>query len=293
MKKITFFSISIFFISVFVSCNSYEREKKQTSWDLNEKDSLPFFDDIHLCTELIPDTEYINDYSKIDTLYYIDNQGQIDSLVQYIGDLQEKTNAAIATELLWTNYKTLQVKFLDGDNLIINRVINSAKQWERHCGIRFLFGDYPDPDITISFLQKGSWSYIGSYCKKMSPSMNLGWLTINTAENELDRVVLHEFGHAIGLIHEHLSPNASFIQWNKEKVYQYYKRPPNRWDKATVNRNIFNKYSSTQTNATEFDSLSIMLYAIPKELTINGFFTKSNTKLSEKDIDFIKIHYPN
>ena len=32
-----------------------------------------------------------------------------------------------------------------------------------------------------------------------------------------------------------------------------------------------------------------MLYEIPKELTVDGFFTKSNTKLSAKDIDFITL----
>ena len=47
--------------------------------------------------------------------------------------------------------------------------------------------------------------------------MNLGWIHDSKSEDELRSVVLHEFGHALGAVHEHESPYAS-IPWNKEKV---------------------------------------------------------------------------
>ena len=36
--------------------------------------------------------------------------------------------------------------------------------------------------------------------------MNYGWIDADSPEEELRSVVLHEFGHALGLIHEHQNP---------------------------------------------------------------------------------------
>jgi hypothetical protein len=53
--------------------------------------------------------------------------------------------------------------------------------------------------------------------------MNYGWLTSATDEAEYRRVVLHEFGHARGLTHEHQSP-AMNIPWNRPTVLDDYRR---------------------------------------------------------------------
>ena len=58
----------------------------------------------------------------------------------------------------------------------------------------------------------GAWSYVGTDCRDIplnEPTMNLGFLDGGTAA--------HEFGHAIGLAHEHQNP-AGGIQWNEEVV---------------------------------------------------------------------------
>jgi len=38
------------------------------------------------------------------------------------------------------------------------------------------------------------------------PTMNYGWLKDDTDDVEYRRVVIHEFGHALGAIHEHQNP---------------------------------------------------------------------------------------
>ncbi len=63
--------------------------------------------------------------------------------------------------------------------------------------------------------------------------MNLGFLDGGTAA--------HEFGHAIGLGHEHQNP-AGGIQWNEPVVLQNLAGPPNNWDEATIRHNVLNKY---------------------------------------------------
>ena len=71
-------------------------------------------------------------------------------------------------------------------------------------------------------------------------TMNLGilpdWtLGIDAVEREIRRLILHEFGHSLGLIHEHSSPAAGSFFKDPELVYAYYQRTQG-WDRAMVTR---------------------------------------------------------
>lgn len=73
------------------------------------------------------------------------------------------------------------------------------------------------------------------------PTMNLDPEEINlfTLQNKPDRfrqIVLHEFGHAIGCIHEHQQPNAH-INSNRDYLYTKLAEKPNKWDKDKVDFN--------------------------------------------------------
>ena len=195
----------------------------------------------------------------------------------------------------WDKYKrTLYVAFIDGDPIVQEKVIAVAKEWENYCNKEFLFinGTQKDiePDITVSFKEIGSWSEIGKVSKLKVPSMNLGWLKPDTDDEEYRRVVLHEFGHALGLVHEHQNPNYK-INWNKENIYAYYFQKFG-WQKELTDKNFFQVYNANQMNSSAFDSLSIMLYEIPAVFTTDGFKTKANTQLSETDKKWIGIIYP-
>lgn len=188
--------------------------------------------------------------------------------------------------------KVLSVRFLDGDSLLKKKVEGYAKEWESHCGLRFAFSEDQKADITITFLTSGCWSLIGTQSLKRTPSMGLGWVTASSPEHEIRRAVLHEFGHALGLIHEHQNPNNNPIHWNKKIVYQYYAENF-QWSEQKVDKNVFECYAENQLLAGEFDSNSIMLYAFPAEFTVDGYSPRWNTELSEADKSFIISIYPN
>lgn len=121
--------------------------------------------------------------------------------------------------------------------------------------------------------------------------MNYGWLDDETEEDEFSRVILHEFGHALGAIHEHNHP-ASGILWNRSAVYAYYRRTQG-WSKADVDAQIFRVYEEDQLNTGAYDRASIMHYAIPRELLLEGAMPVPwNRKLSSRDKAFIRTQYP-
>jgi hypothetical protein len=197
------------------------------------------------------------------------------------------------TACLWKK-TTLTVRFLEGDPVVQDKVRQTALEWNKYSGVQLRFTDSGDADIRIGFRPDGgSNSYVGTCRPALGPSdetMNLGWLTPTTSDEEYRRVVLHEFGHALGLIHEHQSP-ASPIQWNKQAAYDYY-ASTNHWDHATVDHNLFQKYAAGETHSA-FDPTSIMAYYIPKELTTDGVAIGTwNSKLSDTDKNFIARLYP-
>lgn len=160
--------------------------------------------------------------------------------------------------------------------------------------MKFVFVDSGDAEIRVNVNDnRRSWSYVGTENLAIpanKPTMNFGWLTDTTPDMEFSRVIVHEFGHALGCIHEHQSP-AGGIPWDKEKAYAYYSSGNNS-DRETVDRNIFDYYSFTISRFSDVDKSSIMMYEIQKSITTNGYFTVSNTKLSDTDKTFIATVYP-
>ncbi|MCL4863984.1 MAG: hypothetical protein KJZ93_31540 [Caldilineaceae bacterium] len=197
----------------------------------------------------------------------------------------------------WANGRELRVAFLGGHPTVQARVIELARQWEAYANIHFDFLTDPNQpsDIRVSFeLNNRSWSRVGTdalLAQSTEPTMNFGWLTPTSSDDTYSRVVLHEFGHALGAIHEHQSPAAE-IPWNREAVYAFYGQPPNNWSTTQVDINLFGKYAHDQLNYSTFDPASIMLYAIDNELTLGDWEVGWNSQLSVVDREFIAQMYP-
>ena len=181
-------------------------------------------------------------------------------------------------------YKVEKMDIIDAIKLIVKERI------EPIVNLSFTFiTDPKKAEVRITFDEtQGAWSLLGTDCLTekdyKQPTMNLGWFDVPT--------VMHEFGHTLGLIHEHQNPSGNKIQWDVEKDYNWASKTQG-WDKETTYTNIIEKYDSNQINGSEFDPESIMLYFFPGSLTLNNKGTDENLRLSKYDVLYINSVYPN
>ena len=214
-------------------------------------------------------------------------------------EMPKPFSRAVAPDLsLWRPGQIITIGFLDEVSYPARKeIIGFAAEWE---SVVYLHFDYQFDGrasehtmVRIDCMPgKGSWSYVGSDCMMVheGATMNFGWF-YESSDVEKRRVVLHEFGHMLGLGHEHNNPKND-IKWNKRAVYDYYWGPPNYWPPDKVDQNLFYKYSMSSSNSSRFDPDSIMIYPIPEEFTTDGYSVGWSNELSATDKEWISMLYP-
>ena len=228
--------------------------------------------------------------------------------------------AAFQKSLIWPNGSTIKIAFArkpintpDDDKTYnpqytkekadwVEKVV--TKYWAPFINLKFLWGvPIEDSDVRISFIPElGAFSLVGTEALKITNkdtiTMNLGWLDKNywNTDNKKDLigtgvVVVHEFGHLLGLIHEHQRPDIPF-KWNKQAVYNSLAGYPNYWTNEQVNNNIFDQPEMTTLNASKFDKYSVMEYIFPNEFFISPPNLIPTKYLSNLDIVWVNKTYP-
>ncbi len=248
--------------------------------------SLVFFN-CEKNTEELDEINQINDYTEAKAAHVCIEKWDTDN-----------SKAASVKAKEWEPGQTIRVKFLNGNSFVQSKVRQYAVVWEDYANLKFEWvSSTSSANIKIGFREgqfadeSGSWSYLGTDSNNHAHSMHFGWFDNNTTDTEFRRTTIHEFGHALGLIHEHQNPVAG-INWDREAVYAYYAGPPNNWDRAKVDNNLFRRYESNISNHSVYDPKSIMHYPIPAEHTTDGVAVGRNTELSAVDKSFIARIYP-
>lgn len=210
-----------------------------------------------------------------------------------------RSRGLIDNYMLWDPGQVVQVGFVgNSSKKLRDLVLSYGKVWEEYANIRFVAAEGP-AHIRISLGDESNHTYIGTTALRIPAEEPTMWIdTFYTKDPKQFRAtVIHEFGHVLGLLHEHQHPLAN-IKWDKEKIYtsiprscwgdgrEQYDSLMNYWYEFLSQANSF------YTNGTPYDSKSIMHYAIPAYLTRDGSSTSWNYELSQGDKEIVRRFYP-
>lgn len=236
-------------------------------------------------------------------------------------------SSTYANDRRWEAGRVLRVCMFDGNKSVARLIKDVASEWNQYSGVKLNFGPSPSGfncldnggfyEVKVHFGQQGFWSLVGkdsvNIAEPVAPSMNLQRFNLKYSERKVSpdgvmaaasaqdkAVILHEFGHALGLLHEHQNPNLNCqneIKWNGPgNVYDYYGKPPNEWSEEEVKRNLgFIALSDPDFVAGPKDSHSIMMYSLPPQIMKNPngpCVVPSPLKLSELDKQTVAKIYP-
>lgn len=213
---------------------------------------------------------------------------------------------------LWRTGSVLQTCFFNGSQEMKEFVIKAARDIGDNGNLKFNFGNPPEYNkcgslpysIRVKFNPAdGHWSYVGTDSQLINadlPSLNLGFspntnLAVSQKE-EIYRVALHEFGHAIAMEHEHQSPESNCEnEFDWPKVYAVFKQKYN-WDQQKVDTNLRGLVDSPRYRTTAYDRKSIMHYYFSPWMYKNGqnssCYIQQNYVLSDLDKQSIHDAYP-
>lgn len=200
--------------------------------------------------------------------------------------------------------KKLRVAFVNGVKPLRDGVMDLAREWSKFANIEFDLAQPGErPQIRVRFNRGfGHWSHIGSDSTTEIargpdvPSMNFAFLQGST--EDLDKayskfVVLHEFGHALGCIHEHQHPEAKTEFRKTAAVYDYFRKSLGTTRNEDVDFNIYRRWNLFNLiKFSKYDTKSIMHYAFPAWVFADGQERVQNYSLSLYDMAFAAIVYP-
>jgi len=231
---------------------------KSTSEASTSKQPIPF------CTILPSSIEFV---SKYDTVPFVGARG-----------------------FYWNKHSTLRIYFYNGTEDVIQKVLNIANTWASLSSLQFKRVLTQNPsEIRVSFRCPGYNSLVAKQAYDPSyngqPTMCLEGLDQTSDKNLFVRTVLHEFGHVMGLLHELQNPGAQ-IPWDTARLYAYYDSVYH-WKPDSVNKYVLNLYLNADVDVSQFDQSSIMMYAIPKQVTKGGYSVQWPNRLSKMDTAFL------
>jgi hypothetical protein len=227
-----------------------------------------------------------------------------DELASYEAAITENPNTAVRAvpggrrkraigtwNKFWINGRTLKIAFMGNPPEALRQAIQKQIiKWQPSVNLTFEFVESGYSDIRIKTGSDENASAVGTDALLAPQDEPTLYLSIDHNYPSFEGIVLHEFGHALGLQHEHQHPKAT-IPWDKPKTYKYYKEKYD-WDEDVVDFNLFKTFEINEHFLAPYDKDSIMHYVVDNEVTLGDFEVGENSKISMLDRRAMRKIYP-
>ncbi|KAL6885787.1 hypothetical protein GGI43DRAFT_302940 [Trichoderma evansii] len=188
----------------------------------------------------------------------------------------------------------LTVSFLDGTDDAA-RILGAMNAWGDVANVRFTQVDNKIGTVRIARRRDdGHWSYLGTDIVSVpmtDPTMNLDSFTVDTPDDELRRVVIHETGHTLGFPHEH-QPSATVKRIVPDVALTWFEKNY-AWPKSQVFRDVLTAQdNSALVETADPDLESIMCTWLPRWIMVDETPVIGGTNISVRDGQFAGSVYP-
>ena len=193
-------------------------------------------------------------------------------------------------EALWPQFSTIRISLMGMTNEQEQFTKDNINKWAPYVNLTFEFTDGPDGDIRFVANNNvsGGYSYVGTRAQTdVAADQPTGEIGFEGGLNEFNAgTIIHEFGHALALLHEHQHPEHT-LDYNWEQIRQDYEdqKIPHLVD---VN---FAEISSGIVKS-DYDQSSVMHYSFPAKYLKSGSAVEARNDVSEKDKAFAMSLYP-
>ncbi|QVM90282.1 peptidase M12 [Pseudomonas entomophila] len=220
-----------------------------------------------------------------------------------------KNRGAIGTRSIgqqsafWLPAQTLRISFWGNpEEALKQAILDTASQWLEYANLEFERVGNNDQSahirIDCNVPENVNRSYLGREAMNIEgPTLYLG---VKPSNETFEMTVLHEFGHVLGLKHEHQHPQAH-IPWDWEALREVVidglsEEELNHSDiEAIIDKALdvnFRPLTPDGLILLHYDKLSIMHYSVEQELTLGDWELDYNWHLSEKDKQLVGMIYP-
>lgn len=206
----------------------------------------------------------------------------------------------------------LLVGLFDAEKDLRNEIMTEARKWTGPNGANLEFVETEDvasAHIRIRVETDFNDSALGRQARHRKFSgthtMRLGYLSNSrTNRRQRKRIIQHEFGHVLGLRHEHQHPDSGLTWRTNEIVADHLGK---NWGKCNTKdvtpaqleklceesvRSFYLSHSISGHKLAEYDPDSVMLYTFPASFNDEGVEVSRLNLISPKDLDFAKRLYP-
>lgn len=219
------------------------------------------------------------------------------------------TQLVVARNKLWKSDRsgtvTLNIAFLTGTPEEKQLIKKYASIWTQYANMDFNFYDSlldlprgQKAHIRILIAQRdenasiGGDSYVGTdanYRRNNDSTMRI-YISKKEMPSQLRGIVLHEFGHAIGLQHEHQHPEREF-SYDQEKILTTCSTQGISESQCKFMH--LDTFSTRDHDTYAYDPNSVMHYPLPREGVVNASeaaFTSSSTLSLLDKVGIAKVY---